>query len=93
MKNTTDELESILHLNGCQQYTRGWNDAKDGKDIDTDKIEELEKATLEEAQALITKEKNALLDRLLEQAVTYSWDYDPSVVAVPVEAIQAEREL
>jgi hypothetical protein len=65
MSKHMNELEGILHLNGCQQYTQGWNDAKDGKDIDTDKIEELEKATLAEVQAHTDKAvKEARLDEL-----------------------------
>ena len=47
--------------------------------------------------ALITKEKNALLDRLLEQAETMdrrlSFGERETTRAVPVEATKAERKL
>jgi hypothetical protein len=46
-------------------------------------------------QSLIAKEKNALLDRLLEQAETFDTHEHrygaPTTKAVPVETIKAER--
>jgi hypothetical protein len=41
--------------------------------------------------ALITKEKNALLDRLLEQTEKYEY-WTGTIKAVPIEAIKAERK-
>jgi hypothetical protein len=54
-KNYTlrEKLDSILHLNGCQQRTAGYNEAKDGKDLDTDDVERLEEVTLNEVLALV----------------------------------------
>lgn len=47
-----DELESILHLNGCQQYTAGYNAAKKGEELNLEEIDHLEKLTLKEVQSL-----------------------------------------
>lgn len=43
-----DKVEAILHLNGCQQRTAGWNEAKSGKDISLQQMERLEELTLDE---------------------------------------------
>lgn len=47
----TEQLESILHLNGCQQRTAGYNEAKQGKELDMEHMDLLEKQTLEEVMA------------------------------------------
>jgi len=51
------ELESLLHINGCQQRTAGYNEAKDGKDIDTDDVERLEKIAYDEVLNILAQEK------------------------------------
>lgn len=53
-QNKDEELESILHLNGCQQHVAGWNEAKAGGEMDTERMEELEDLTLEEVQLFIS---------------------------------------
>lgn len=47
------EIEAILHLNGCQQYDNGWNEAKKGGEPNDKKIERLEKLTLKEVMKAI----------------------------------------
>lgn len=47
------KLDAVLHLNGCQQRTAGHNEAKDGKDLDMEDMERLERETLDEALRLI----------------------------------------
>jgi hypothetical protein len=49
------DIEKILHLNGCQQRTAGWNEAKDGKDLNDVDMERLEQITLGEVMAEINK--------------------------------------
>lgn len=46
-QNLREELESILHLNGCQQRTHGYNEGYDRRDIDDEHMEQLEKETLD----------------------------------------------
>lgn len=52
-----EKLDAVLHLNGCQQRTAGYNEAKDGKDLDDVDMERLEKLTLDEAMALIQADR------------------------------------
>ena len=48
------ELAKVLHLNGCQQRTAGYNDHIDKKDIDTDDMERLEALTLDEVMTEVS---------------------------------------
>ena len=50
-----ENIEAILHLNGCQQRTAGWNEAKDGKDMDMEDMERLEELTLNETMYEVDK--------------------------------------
>ena len=50
-----DEIEQILHLNGCQQRTAGYNEGYDRRDINDDHMEKLEKDTLNEVMLAIEK--------------------------------------
>ena len=67
MPSPKETIEGILHLNGCQQRTAGWNEAKDGKDLDTDDMERLEDLTLEEVMYTV--------DRTVAQAQIDLIDY------------------
>lgn len=49
-----EELESRLCINGCQQRTAGYNEAKKGKKgLDTDDMERMETIAVNEAMKLI----------------------------------------
>ncbi len=54
------DLEVVLHLNGCQQRTAGYNEALSGAELDTDDMERLKEITLKEVLEVIQKhrEKN-----------------------------------
>lgn len=53
IKTYTEALESVLHLNGCQQRTAGWNEGRYGaEDIDFANMEELEQTTYKEVLEL-----------------------------------------
>ena len=47
MNKAKRELEEILHINGCQQYALGWNNALSDED-DNKHMEQLEKVALKE---------------------------------------------
>lgn len=51
------DLEVVLHLNGCQQRTAGYNEGVDGKELDTDDMERLEEITLKEVLEVIQKHR------------------------------------
>lgn len=55
MSETREKIEGILHLNGCQQRTAGWNEAKDGKEMDMEDMERLEELTLNETMYEVDK--------------------------------------
>jgi len=60
-KALREALDSILHLNGCQQYTNGWNTGKKGKDLDMKDVDRLEKLTLKEVFALVKEQQQTYL--------------------------------
>ena len=68
-----DDLDSILHLNGCQQRTAGWNEAKAGNDLDFKDMERLEKTTLTEVNKIVeAREQNLLRKLAFHTGYTYS---------------------
>ena len=53
-----EELEIRLCINGCQQRTAGYNEAKQGADgMDTDDMERLEKIAYDEVLNILAQEK------------------------------------
>ena len=60
MNTLKKDLEIVLHLNGCQQRTAGYNEGVDGKELDTEDMERLESITLKEVFEVIQKHKESL---------------------------------
>lgn len=50
-----NEIEAILHLDGCQQRTAGYNEAKSGKELDYQDMEKKEVETFIEIKRILKK--------------------------------------
>ena len=48
-----NKLETILHLNGCQQRTAGYNEAKKGEELNLSDAAYFEELTLKEVTQLL----------------------------------------
>ena len=81
----SEELESILHLAGCQQRTAGYNDAISKKDIDTVDMEEMEATTLREVRAYVqTAERKARIDEIGRRIGGENWTQEEVDFAIQI---------
>lgn len=86
-KELRERVEAILHLNGCQQRTSGYNEAIDGKDLDMEDTERLEYTTLNEVMALFTQQLNkAVVDAVadMKQRFHGPLEHDGSYISITV---------
>lgn len=49
------DILGIVHLVGCQAQSGGWNNAKQGKELDLEEVERLENTTADELTKLFTE--------------------------------------
>lgn len=57
MSSLKEDLERVLHLNGCQQRTAGYNEGLEGEELDTEDMERLEIITLKEVLEVVQKHR------------------------------------